>query len=136
VFELFKKIELCKFKNFIDLGSGDGRVVLIASLFTSAAGIEYDAELHRKAVEIREKLKIKANLIRGDFMHHDLSKYDIIFINPDKPFNKGLERKLQSELKGILLVYNMVFSPDSMKKGRTYWLEQTPATVYTIYTKE
>ena len=27
VFELFQKINLSKFKNFIDLGSGDGKVV-------------------------------------------------------------------------------------------------------------
>ncbi len=132
VFELFQKIELQKFRNFIDLGSGDGKVVLIASLFTNSAGIEFDDDLHKKAVEIRDRLKLRAELLKGDFMKHDVSKYGIVFINPDKPFNKGLEKKLRKELKGILLVYNVVYHPGTMKKGKTYWMEQVPATVYTL----
>ena len=138
IMELFRKIHLEKFESFIDLGSGDGKVVLIASLFTKAAGIEFDKDLHAKAVEIREKVGIsaeRAELICGDFLKHDLSKYDIVFINPDKSFDRGLEEKLKKELKGILLVYNMVYAPDSMKKDKTYWLgetAQTPATVYTL----
>lgn len=132
IFKIFQKIELQKFRNFIDLGSGDGKVVLIASLFTKAAGIEFDGDLHKKAVEIMDRLKLKAELIKGDFMKHDISKYDLVFINPDKPFNKGLEKKLRKELKGMLVVYNVVYHPDSMKKCKTYWMEQTPATVYTL----
>lgn len=132
IFELFKKIQLQNFRNFIDLGSGDGKVVLTASLFTNAAGIEHDAELHKKAVEIKDKLKLKANLIQGDFMEHDLSKYDFVFINPDKSFSKGLETKLQKELKGILVVYNHIYQPANMKKGKTYWFGYIPVSVYTL----
>jgi hypothetical protein len=132
IFELFKTIELQKFKSFIDLGSGDGKVVLIASLFTKSAGIEFDEELHAKAVEIKEKLGLNAELMNGDFMEHDLSGYDVIFINPDKPFNKGLERKLRKEMKGTLLVYNMVYKPFSLDKGATHWMGYVPATFYTI----
>ena len=36
VFELFKKLQLQNYKHLLDLGSGDGRVTLIASLFTKA----------------------------------------------------------------------------------------------------
>ena len=79
-----------------------------------------------------DKLNLKANLIQGDFMAHDLSKYDIIFINPDKPFNKGLEQKLIKEMRGILLVYNQIYRPENMKKGITYWFDYIPVTVYTI----
>ena len=115
----------------IDLGSGDGKVVLIASLFTKATGIEYDKELVKKSAEIRDKLGLKCDFIRGDFLKHDLSKYDVIFINPDKGFHKGTEDKLLKELKGKLIVYNFVFAPRFLKKGKTYWLEQVPVTVYT-----
>lgn len=132
VLELFEKIGLGKFKRFIDLGSGDGKVVLIASLFTNAAGIEFDKELHDKAVEIRDRIGLKAELVQGDFMEHGLSKYDAVFINPDKSFSRGLEQKLKKELKGILIVYNMVYRPETLEKGRTYWLGHTPATVYTL----
>ena len=33
IYDFFVKIKLERYKNFIDLGSGDGKVVLIASLF-------------------------------------------------------------------------------------------------------
>ncbi|MBN2112268.1 hypothetical protein JW707_04165 [Candidatus Woesearchaeota archaeon] len=132
VFEFFRKIKLQNFRHFIDLGSGDGKVALIASLFTKSAGIEFDDDLHRKAVEIRDRLKLKAELVKGDFLKHDLSKYDILFINPDKSFNKGLEKKLRKEMKGVLFVYNMIYMPDSMKKGKTYWISSVPITKYTM----
>ncbi len=131
IYDLFKKIDLKKYKNFLDLGSGDGRVVLIASLFTKATGIEYDKELVKKGIEIKNKLKLRADFIQGDFLKQDLKKYDIIFINPDKGFHKGTEEKLLKEMKGKLIVYNFVFHPRFLKKGKTYWFEQTPVTVYT-----
>ncbi len=131
IYNLFKKIDLKKYKNFLDLGSGDGRVVLIASLFTKATGIEYDKKLVKKGIEIKNKLKLRADFIQGDFLKQDLSKYDIIFINPDKGFHKGTEDKLLEEIKGKLIVYNFIFHPRFMKKGKTYWFEQTPVTVYT-----
>jgi hypothetical protein len=50
VYETFKRIGLQKFKSFLDIGSGDGKVVLIASLFCrTAEGIEIDNFLHNKA---------------------------------------------------------------------------------------
>ena len=42
-FEIFKRINLGKYKNMIDIGSGDGRIVLLASLFgVKSKGIEFD----------------------------------------------------------------------------------------------
>jgi len=103
IFELFKRIHLEKFKHFIDLGSGDGKVVLIASLFTDATGIEYDKWLHESAVDIQKKLShiprvSKATFTRKNFTDHSITDYDIVFVNPDKPLHKGLENKLMLEL--------------------------------------
>ena len=131
ILEIFKKINLNKYKNFLDLGSGDGRVVLIASLFTKATGIEYDRELHEKAEEIKKKLGINAELINGDYMDYDLGKYDIIFINPDKNF-KEIEGKLMKEFRGVLVVYNNIFLPRFLKKKRVLWVEQKPVYVYSV----
>ena len=45
-----------RFNRFIDLGSGDGKVALIASLFCrQAEGIEIDDELFGKSLEMKEK---------------------------------------------------------------------------------
>lgn len=132
LFELFKKIKLQNFNSFLDLGSGDGKVTAIASLFTKAEGIEYDQDLHNSALKIKKKLGLKTKLTNADFIYHDLSKYDIIFINPDKSFSRGLERKLIKEFKGTLVVYNHIYKPFNLKKGRTFWTDQTPSTLYTV----
>lgn len=131
LYEFFKQINLKKYKNFLDLGSGDGKVVLIASLFTKATGIEYDKKLFEKSIEIRDKLKLNANFIQGDFLKQNLTKYNVIFINPDKGFHNETETKLLEELKGILIVYNFIYHPRFLKKGKTYQFEQTPITIYT-----
>ncbi len=133
VYEFFVKIKLEKYKNFIDLGSGDGKVVLIASLFgVNAAGIEIDKELVEIGVKIRDELGLKAEFIEGDFLKKDLSKYEIIFINPDKGFGYGAEDKLLREMKegARLFVYNNIFLPRFLKKGESYWFEGIPVIGY------
>tara|TARA_Y100000031_G_C8147633_1_gene350758 strand:+ start:65 stop:580 length:516 start_codon:yes stop_codon:yes gene_type:complete len=131
IFKLFQEIKLDKFKNFLDLGSGDGRVVLIASLFTKASGVEADIDLIAKANKIKTRYKLKADFIVDDFFNIDLSKYDIIYINPDKGFNYGLERKLKDELKGKLLVYNNLFLPRFLKQGKVHLFNNIPIVEFT-----
>src|SRR3989338_3719140 len=59
VFKAFKKMNLKKFKNFLDIGSGDGKVVLIAALFCkNAEGVEIDDLLHHRSEEVKNNLKI------------------------------------------------------------------------------
>jgi precorrin-6B methylase 2 len=133
IFELFKEIRLDKYKSFIDLGSGDGKVALIASLFTNSAGIEFDEDLFKSSVKIRDKLGLDASIVKGDFLKHDLSQYDIIFINPDKQFSEGAEAKLLKEMKGTLIVYNHIYLPNQLKKCKTIWSSnQIPSMIYTI----
>ena len=66
-------------------------------------------------------------------MNHDLSKYDFIYINPDKGFDQGLENKLLKEMKkdALLVVYNIIFKPRFLEKGKTYWFSELPIVIYT-----
>ena len=130
LFNFFKEIELDKYERFIDLGSGDGRAVIIASLFTDATGIEFDEDLVELSEKTAKKVYTKCKFICGDFLKEDLTKYDFIFINPDQGFDKGLDDKLFKELKGVLFVHNMVFAPNKLKKGKSYWYEQMPIIRY------
>ncbi len=133
IFEFFQQINLEKYKTFIDLGSGDGKVVLIASLFgVKSTGIEFDKDLIEISIKIRDELKLSADFIQGDFLKQDLSKYDIIFINPDKGFEYKLENKLLKEMKSTakLFVYNNIFLPRFLKKGKTYWFSEIPVIGY------
>ncbi|MFC1691671.1 class I SAM-dependent methyltransferase [Nanoarchaeota archaeon] len=130
IFELFQKMNLHKHSHLLDLGSGDGRVAHIASLFTKSTGIEIDDELHDKANEIKEKHKLNSNLIKADFYHHNISDYDVVFINPDTPFYRGLEDKMKKELNGKLIVYDATFRPTSMKLMEEFTINGTKISVF------
>ena len=134
IFELFKKINLHKFKHLLDLGSGDGKAVMIASLFTNATGVEFDPWLVDVSNDIKNKLfhiphTNRAKFIKGDFMEHDLSAYDIIFMNPD---NKSLvlNDKLKSEFKGKVVVYGPHYHPEGLEKEDTFDIGGTLITIY------
>lgn len=132
VFDAFKKIKLSKFKNFLDIGSGDGKVVLIASLFCkNAEGVEIDELLHHKALEIQSKLKISnAAFHNKDFFEHDFSKYDVLFTAPDAPFERGLENKLLKEMNGKLIHYGHHFHPAHLKKEDSFIVNGTLVSLY------
>ena len=131
VFELFKEINLQEHKSFIDIGSGDGRVVLAASLFTKATGIEFDKELYNWSVQLMKELSLSGTFLNKDYFNEDLSKYDIIYSFPDKPMSRDIEPKLLKELKGKLVVYGAHFHPAQLKKIRTLEINGTYISIYT-----
>jgi protein-L-isoaspartate O-methyltransferase len=132
VFELFKRLKLEDYRNFLDIGSGDGRVAFTASLFTNATGIEFDKELYGQSVKLMDELKIKTSILNKDFLEHDLSRYDIIYCFPDQPISREIEPKLLKELKGKLIVYGPHFHPEQLKKLETLEVNGTHVTIYTI----
>ena len=132
VLDAFKKLNLSKFKNFLDVGSGDGKIVLIASLFCKKAeGVEIDDALHHKALEIQSRLKISNAVFHNkDFFEHDFSKYDILFSAPDAPMERGLENKLLDEMKGKLIHYGHHFHPQNLKKENSLDVNGTMISLY------
>ena len=132
VYDAFKQLNLQKFNNFIDLGSGDGKITLIASLFCkNAEGIESDHELHEKALEIKEKLKIKnAVFHNNDFFNHSIKDYDVVFINPDRPMERGTEEKLLNELNGKLVVHGHHFHPKNLKEEKSLLVNNMLVKMY------
>lgn len=131
-FTFFTRIRLERFTRFVDLGCGDGRVVLVASLFTRAAGIEGDAELFCVASEAKAALGVDADIRQGDYLAEPLDAYDCIFMFADKRFEPELVAKLQREFSGYLFVYNKLFAPDGLAQGKTYWVGQIPIASYAI----
>ena len=132
VYESFKQIGLHQFKNFLDIGSGDGKIVLIASLFCqNAEGIEVDKFLHGKSVEIRNKFKINNAVFHNkDFFLHDFSKYDALFLSPDAPLERGLENKLLREMKGKLIHYGHHFHPRFLRKDDGFLVNGNLVSLY------
>ncbi len=104
---------------FLDLGSGDGRVVFLAALLGArAAGVEYDRDLHRIALRARGQLADlldpgPAELRRGDFFKEDLGSYDVLFYFTS---GAGAEDRLLKKLRGemrrdAILLYAYPYAP-------------------------
>lgn len=135
-YRLFVRIRLERFRRFGDLGGGDGRIAAIASLFTEAEALEGDDALAAKSEAAFRSLQLaRATTRRGDFLRDDLSRYDLLFIFPDKEFEARLIGKLLSEFTGWLLVYGPVYAPP-FKKGRTYWIGDTRIVSYPVAVAE
>lgn len=131
VFEIFSRMNLQEYDNFIDLGSGDGRVVLTASLFTDAKGIEIDKELIDKSRQFAKELNLKAEFVHGDFYDHDISKHDVVYSFPDTSLNYGLQQKLLKELNGKFILYGPHLLPLQLKKHDEFVVNGTKVGVYT-----
>ncbi|MFH1650412.1 MAG: class I SAM-dependent methyltransferase [Candidatus Woesearchaeota archaeon] len=131
VHDLFKRLPLKKDDVFLDLGSGDGRIAILASEFCKAYGVEGDKPLHEEAQEHVKALKSNAKLLNEDFFKMDLSKYTILFTFYDKRFPLEFEEKL-SKFNGILLNYSDIFKPARLQHENILWLDQTPCFVYKL----
>ncbi|MBI2652586.1 hypothetical protein HYX00_03925 [Candidatus Woesearchaeota archaeon] len=132
VYETFKKIKLNQFTNFLDIGSGDGKVVLIASLFCqNAEGVEIDQFLHNEAVQMQKRFEFDNVFFHNkDFFGHDFSKYDILFLSPDTSLERGLENKLLKEMKGKLIHYGHHFHPRFLKKEDSFLVNGNLVSLY------
>jgi protein-L-isoaspartate O-methyltransferase len=130
VFDLFRTIGLEQFNHFADLGSGDGKVALIASLFTKSTGIEFDDELVQRSNQIKEEIGANnLRFIKGDFLEEDLSAYDILFVYPDNPLVR-LEQKLLKEFRGDLIVCGGIYPPERLVKKRVVQINNAVFGIY------
>lgn len=93
-------------KRFLDLGSGDGRVVFLANLLgADAHGIEYEKRLVEASLRAQSAISdlvdpARIRFINGDFFESPWSDYDVIFyFNASTPETDRFHRKLVSELK-------------------------------------
>ncbi len=130
MYDFLTTIEAKKEDVFVDLGSGDGRVVCVASLFCDAIGIEFDETLVTLSKEQAKKLESKATFLQQDYETYAFSKATILFCYADHFFNKEFIEKLKKEFTGSLYIYQGTFFPEGVKKGKTIWVGQTPFMQY------
>ena len=118
----------------MDLGSGDGKAVLIAALFCKRAiGIEMDNNLFKKSMEMQRTLNIpNAIFYNSNYYDHSISGIDVVFTYPDAPMYRGLEKKLLNELTGKLIHYGHHFHPQQLKIEDRFLVD---GNLFTVYTK-
>jgi hypothetical protein len=101
--------ELTPADYLIDLGSGDGRIVIAAAKKgINAAGIEFNQDLIEFSKKNAEKEGVadKTDFIKADFFEYDLSKATVItmFLLPE--INRKLKPKLLELKPGTRIITN------------------------------
>lgn len=93
---MFELLEIKKGKKLVDLGSGDGRIVLEASRKNlQAFGYEINPILYLIS---KIKLKNKGKVLLKNYWKQDLSKYEYVTIYGVTYIMPALEKKLLNEL--------------------------------------
>ncbi len=92
-----------------DLGSGDGRIVVIAAQKYGArgVGIELDRSLIMLSREVARQSEVgdRVTFIEGDMFTADISKATVVTLYLNASVNRDLEPKLKAELrKGTRIV--------------------------------
>ena len=86
-----------------DLGSGDGRAVIMAAndFGAKSVGVELRDDLSQKALMSIQllDLKDKPQIIQRDIFDVDLSSADVVFLYLTTSANERIKPKLESELK-------------------------------------
>jgi len=71
-------------EKMFDLGSGDGRIVIMAAekFHANATGVELDKDLFRQSMDKIQSLKLQktARIINGDVLQQDYSSADLITV--------------------------------------------------------
>ncbi|MCB9802092.1 MAG: class I SAM-dependent methyltransferase [Pseudomonadales bacterium] len=129
VAQMIKLAQLKKSDKILDLGSGDGTVVLaLAKLAYQAHGVDINPLLVRKARKkaVALELSERVTFERANFWSLDLSEYDVIFFYGTTYVMKKLEKKLFAELKPGSRVVSNYFEFPTWKPAR----EQGKIRVY------
>jgi predicted RNA methylase len=86
-----------------DLGSGDGRTVIMAAqdFGATSVGVELRDDLAKRALDDIQKLDLneKTKIIQKDIFTVDLSSANVVFLYLTTSANERIKPKLEAELK-------------------------------------
>lgn len=107
-----KMLELAELRpgeKMFDLGSGDGRIVIMAAqkFKADAVGVEYDEDLCKQSLKRIRKLGLEktAHIVHGDIMQQDYSSADVITVYLLPESNAKIAPMLERQLrKGTRIV--------------------------------
>lgn len=95
--------ELKAGENFYDLGSGDGRAVIMAAkdFGAKAVGIELREDLAKRALNSIYELGLdrRVEILQGDIFKVDLTPANVVFLYLTTSANEKIKPKLESELR-------------------------------------
>ncbi|MGH9658207.1 MAG: SAM-dependent methyltransferase [Bryobacteraceae bacterium] len=90
-------------EKMFDLGSGDGRIVIMAAekFHANATGVEWDKDLFKQSMDKIAGLKLQktARIINGDILQQDYSGADLITVYLLPTSNDKIRPMLEKQLK-------------------------------------
>ena len=90
-------------EKMFDLGSGDGRIVIMAAekFHANSVGIELDKELYRQSMDKIQSLRLQktAKIVNGDVLQQDYSSADLITVYLLPLSNDKVRPVLDKQLK-------------------------------------
>lgn len=125
-------LDIKKGEKAVDIGSGDGRIVIaLAKKGAEAHGYEINpllVFLSRRKIK-KEKLEKKAFIHMTDMWRENFSSFDIVTLFMTPHALKGLEKKLRKELKpGARIAANYYHFPHwkpTKREGQIYLYRQS-----------
>jgi cyclopropane fatty-acyl-phospholipid synthase-like methyltransferase len=100
----------------IDLGSGDGRIIITAAneYKARAIGIEVDPIrlLWSRSIIRRKGLSERVKVLRGNFFNKDLGEATVVTVYQTQETNNKLKQKFEKELKNGTRVVSHAFTFD------------------------
>jgi protein-L-isoaspartate O-methyltransferase len=114
-------------ETMFDLGSGDGRIVIMAAqtFHANATGVELDNDLARQSIDRVKKLGLKnARIIHGDLLKQDYSSADLltVYLLPSAIDNK-VTPLLEKQLKKGTRVVSHDFNFSGWKHIKTLTID-------------
>lgn len=118
----------------IDLGAGDGRIVISAATEFGANALGIELHPGRYAIIRNSAAALKPNLqaVRQNFFNTDLSTADIVTMYLLPSVNEALRKKLERELHSGARVVTHDFSIPDWTPTRAEII-QTPLGLHTVY---
>ena len=119
-----------------DLGSGDGRIVILAAKKYGAkgVGVELDEDLVKEARKNAMKAGVsdRVTFVQGDLFKTDLSDATVVTLYLSNSINMRLRSLLQQQLKPGSRVVSHRFEMGDWKPDATIRLEGTSVHLWTI----
>ncbi len=124
-------------EKMFDLGSGDGRIVIMAAkkFKADATGVEFDESLCRRSVEAIRSLRLesRAHIIHGDLTKQDYSSADLLTVYLLPISNDKVSPMLEKQLKKGARVVAHDFEFSKWTPVRSEDVEDEEGRVHRLY---
>jgi len=125
-------------EKMFDLGSGDGRIVIMAAgkFKADATGVEFDQELHRQSSDsiAAKHLQKTARIVHGDIFQQDYSSADLVTVYLLPASNDKIRPMLEKQLKKGTRIVSHDFQFTGWKPEKTEDVEDDgEGRSHTIY---